>query len=270
MGMLFTPERRAEIFQNLIAFLQADESIVGAVSLGSTASDFRDENSDINLIGVVRNGAIFATAYTKWHERLLHLFPVVHTCITRQSDYEVRLLLLLEHFLILDVHFVKLGLLSAEHKPWHVVFDRTEGDIPAILERTYDEEVAQAPLRVYTSIIDALWYRAMKCAIAIKRGETWHAMHLIETIRDDAVRLAGLNHRIVTDHYQEVDRLPEMFLVHLRHAIPTSTSPQALRRALRAGLMLLFDQAEALEPGFDLAVARPLEKRLITFLDLYS
>ena len=78
MTSLFTAERRADVLDNLKTFFQADEQIAGLVLVGSGAKPEQDSYSGIDLLVVVKNGAVFLSTYRKWRERLLTLFNVAY------------------------------------------------------------------------------------------------------------------------------------------------------------------------------------------------
>lgn len=268
MAELYTPQRRAEIQENLLTFLQTDEQIVGVITVGSGAQGFRDSYSDVNLLIVVSDDATTYGVYSKWKTRLVALYPRI-AGFEEQDTETFRYVCLLDNYLSLDLQFTKLRRLMARHKPWHVAFDRS-GKLPELLDKAYAAEQDAAPLREYHRIVETVWQPVLKCAIALRRDETWRALYLLEYLRSQAVQLAGINHGIDTRDFADVDRLPEMFLVHLRHTIPTSTSSSAIRRALRTTVVLLFGEITRLEERLALPSATALRQQILNYLDAYA
>jgi hypothetical protein len=269
MAELYTPQRRAEIQDNLLTFLQTDEQIAGVVVVGSGAEGYRDSYSDINLVIAIADNVTVYAVYHKWKARLIALYPRLAGYEEQQSNDTVRFVCLLDNFLVLDLQFIKLRLVAARHKPWHIIFDRTNS-LHERLEKAYAEEQKVAPLREYTRLMETIWQPILKCVAALRRNEIWRALHLLEALRNQAVQLAGMNHDIDTHEFADIDRLPEMFLVHLRHTIPTSTGTAAIRRALRTTVVLLFDETAALEKRLNQPDASALRGQILAYLDAYG
>jgi predicted nucleotidyltransferase len=269
MAELYTSERRAEILENLLTFFQTDEQIVGLVLVGSGAVGFRDAYSDINLLVVADNEIPVYALFHKWNTRLNALYPRLTAFEQVNSNEAYHIRCLLENYLALDLQFIKLRRLSAYNQPWQVVVDRT-GEMLERLEKTYAEELTTAPIREYTRIMETVWMPILKCVAALRRNEIWRALYLLEELRKQAVELAGMNHGLDTRGFTAVDRLPEMFLVHLRHTIPTSTSTPAVRRALRTTVVLLFGEISTLEDRLSLPRASALRQRILTYIEAYS
>lgn len=269
MAELFTPERRVEILENLLIFLKTDDQISGVVMVGSTAENFRDNYSDINLLVITADNLPVYPVYHKWKTRFTALYNRLSSFETGYDGERYHFGCLLDNYLSLEMHFLKLEKLIAKRKPWQIAFDRV-GNLEHHLERTYAEEQMVAPVREYTRIMETIWLPIMKCVAALRRDEIWRALYLLEELRDKAVQIAGMNHGIDTHGFTAVDYLPEMFLVHLRHTIPTSTSTPAIRRALKTAVVLLFREAVLLEDRMNLASNAPLRKRLLEYIEAYA
>jgi predicted nucleotidyltransferase len=269
MAELYTPQRRAEIQENLLTFLQTDEQIAGVVLVGSGAEEYRDSYSDINLLIAVADNMTVYAVYHKWKTRLIALYPRIAGYEIQQANEAFHYTSLLDNFLVLDLQFAKARRTIAHHKPWKICFDRT-GTLQETLEKAYSDEQNEAPLREYTRLIDTIWQPILKCATALRRNEIWRALHLLEGLRNQVVEIAGMNHNIDTHDFTDVDRLPEMFLVHLRHTLPTGTGVPAIRRALRTTVVLLFDEIEALETRLAVSKASTLRGQMLAYLEAYS
>ena len=135
--------------------------------------------------------------------------------------------------------------LAAVSKPWCVIFDQTlSEDIEKTLEASYSAERIAAPTRFYRQMMTTIWQPILKC-VAGTQSPTKHgvALYMLDEIREQTIQLAAMNYDIDTANYAEVDQLPEMLLIKLRHTLPTSTSNVSIRRALRTTLVLFFQQA---------------------------
>ncbi len=247
---LFTPERRQEVLDDLIMFFRADDDIAGLVLVGADTPTVavNDPYGGLWLRVVLKNGAVFPSVYTKWRKRLYHVLPAAYLYDETLEPDQVQLHLLLDDYLEISLLFTRLVDLRAVRKPWCVLFDQTEAkDIRPTLEATQDEQRVSAPVRTYQELMQRSWQPIVRCVAALKRGETWRALHMLDQVRDAMIQIAAINHNLEARGYAEVDQLPEMFLVRLRHTLPTDSSEVAIRRALRMTLQLFFSVAEEFE-----------------------
>jgi len=271
MSALFTAERRDEVLKNLQTFLQADDQIAGAVLVGSGVRGFQDNYSGIDLLVAVKNGTIFPSVYAKWKDRLLTLFPIVYH-FESVNDPETGICsLMFDNYLEVNLNFMPLRCLVAARKPWCVLFDQTElQEVEPTLQNSYRETIVEAPTRAYLDLMSMIWQPVIKCVTALNRDETWRALHMLERVRNQTIELAAMNYDVDTRNYTEVDKLPEMLLVALRHTLPTSISNVAIRRALNTTVTIFFQQAEKLEETIEPRLAQDLKQRILPYIEAYS
>jgi len=269
---LFAVERRAEVLTSLVTFLRVDEQIAGLVQVGSGAKEgVQDQYGGIDLLVVIKNGAVFPSVYRKWRERIVTLFPVSFSFESKATAESALYSLMLNDYMEINLYFTRVQNLKAETKPWKVLFDQTETqDIEPILEATYQAERVAAPSRTYARMMASIWQPIIKCVIAMNRDETWRALYMLEQVREQTIELAAMNYGVDTANYAEVDQLPEMLLVSLRHSVPTAISQIAIRRALRATTTIFFAQAELLEETVDYRLADSLKKKILPYIDAYA
>jgi hypothetical protein len=115
-----------------------------------------------------------------------------------------------------------------------------------------------------------IWQPIIKCVAALNRGETWRSLHMLDQIRTQTIELAAMNYKVDTANFAEVDQLPEMLLIRMRHTLPTGTSDVAIRRALRMTIVLFFQQAELLEESLDLSLAADLKQYISPYIEAYA
>lgn len=270
MGVaLVTPQERYEILEKLVTVLKEDASVIGVVIVGSGASGFLDVYSDIDLVVVLADDRVFISMYQALKAILQKEFNVFYHFEQHVSTEDTTLLIMLDNFLELDIQFVKGRVLAVKDKQWTVRYDR-HGDLDDRVQESFSETQMVAPRRIYLRVVERIWQPILKCVAALNRNEIWHALHMLEQIRNETVHLAGINHRVQTHGFTDVDQLPEMFLVHLRHTIPTSTSNVAIRRALRSTVRLFFSEALTLEGHLRLDVASKMQEKLMPYIEAYS
>ena len=253
----------------LVSSLQERSEVLGIVLLGSGVDGFKDRYSDVDLMVILDSQSIFALSYEKIKHWLLSAYGAqFYFEVMRKSD-DMLLCALLKNFTEVDIQIVSQSALVIRTDQTKVLYDST-GTLEDVMDEAFSETQTVAPRRVYLEIVERIWQPVLRCLSALNRGEVWRALHNLEQVRDKAVELAGINHKISTRAYSDVDQLPEMFLVALRHSLPSSTSPTAIHRALRHTLALFFLEAQTMERHFRLDVARKMEAALLPYVDAHG
>lgn len=267
--ILFTPERREQVYNNLITFLKTDERIQGVVMVGSGVHGFRDHYSGIDLIIVVKESRLVNEAASKWRTRIETLYETVcHHETSVGLDYK-HYSVMLDTYLTIDMQFLTEARLRQEVAPYKVIFDRT-GEIEVLMKRAPNQPIHHNPQAKYAEIIQAVWQPMLKGIIAVKRSETWRAIYMLELVRDYTVELAGIRYGLDVRSFHDADLLPEMFLIHLRHTLPTSISDVAIKRSINTAIHLFFGEAAALDERFGAALSKPLETHITNFVEAYG
>jgi predicted nucleotidyltransferase len=269
MTALATPEERNEILDKLVEALKQRDFIRGIALIGSGAKGFIDIYSDVDLLVLLKDDAIFQLSYLKVKEEIESLFRVVLSFEHFRNNEDLMLIAMLDNYLELDVQVVTARALIMRERNYKILYDPEEV-LYDLFEDSFTETQMAAPRRIYIELIERSWQPILKCVGAINRDETWRALKMLEEIRDVTVQLAGMNHKISTKGYANVDKLPEMFLVNLRHTIPTSTSSTALRRALKVTVGMLFAEALTIELTLRLTIAVKMQEYLIPYVEAYS
>ncbi|PJF34170.1 MAG: hypothetical protein CUN57_00235, partial [Phototrophicales bacterium] len=122
----------------------------------------------------------------------------------------------------------------------------------------------------YEQHMQTIWNPVVTCVREINRNNLWKAASELEILRKHMVEIAGLRHLEFTQDYHRMHSLPEMFQVQLRHTLPTSVTPVAIRRALKITLSMLFAETTLLDEHFGTSYTEKLQDRLTQFVELYS
>lgn len=271
MTTLFTQRRRLDVLDKLTSFFATDNAIAGLVLVGSSVEDDMDDFSGLDLLVVIANGAVYPSVYRKWKTRLYDLMPLAYEFELEASFDHAIYSMMLHNFLEINLYFSPLKTLVAHRQPWHVIFDHSPNeDIQLILEASYQRETVIGPARRYQHMMTSIWQPIIKCVAALSRNEIWRSLHMLDGIRQQTIELASLNYDVDSRNYTEIDKLPEMFLIHLRHSLPVNTDKIAIRRALQATTNLFFQQAELFEEGLQLKLAVEVRDKMQPYIEAYA
>jgi predicted nucleotidyltransferase len=245
---LFTPEQRQEYLDRLLAALEADDRLAGVLIVGSGATGFDDEYSDLDLVVVVADGHDPETVWQEWRDPIARLLPVVRCGDVRYGPGSYLWVVLLEGLLELDVGFVCFATLAARRARWKVAFDRS-GRIEEAMRRSWQERPVPDVRAAHLRAVDSIWHYLLRAVAGVKRGQPWAAVHELEQVRSAAIRLGALRLGLENKHCREVHEMPPDFLADLEQTLPRTTDAPELLRAICAASTCFFRQArELLEP----------------------
>jgi hypothetical protein len=268
MTELFTLQQRQDIYDTLLQQFVNDTRITGVISFGATENAFADDNSGINLLIIIEKPSIIDIIFTLWVKRLEILFKS-DTPFTFIINNDLNnLSILLSNYLQISVQFRALSRFFLVGTDWCLMFDRDEHVLNYLDKRAKNRE--HHIKSTYITHMGTIWNPIVSCVRELRRRNLWKAIAELEIIRKHMVEIAGLRHLEFTQDYINMDLLPEMFLVQLRHTLPTSISETAIRRSLKTTLGMLFAETTALDEQFDTAFTEQLESRLSDFVELYS
>jgi len=271
MTEMFNARRRQDVLDRLFTFFQSDSAIVGLVLVGSAAEAEPDNFSGLDFIVVVANGAVFPSVFRKWRTRISEILPVQYEHEAHSAIDSGAVAMMLNDYLEITLYFVSLKNLVVDQSPWQVLFDQTTGeDITDKLEHSFRREKVTGPVRTYQQMMESIWQPIVKCVAAINRGELWRALHMIERIRNQTIELAAINYGVDIRNYAEIDQLPEMLLVKLRHTIPTGVEVIAIRRALQMTCDLFFMQASLFEENIPLRLSDTLRDKMLPYIQAFA
>lgn len=273
MSELFTPERRAEVLENLQVFLQADDQIAGLAMMGEPlTSESEDLYNGFELLVIVRDSAVFASTYLKWRDRLSGLMPIVYSFESEITVDSVTYHMMLSNFLEVTLYFIRMRNLTVKRTPWRILFDQTvTQDLAEYLKHAYTEEAITKPTNTYRHMMRTVWRPILKCMNALHREEYWRAHHMLTLIREDTIQLAAINYRLDIRHHEEVDQLPDDVLTKLESTLPSDASAASIRDALHHLVVLFFEQAKQLEKNTtDLRLVDNVQNTLLPYIEAFG
>ena len=268
MISLFTPEQRQDIYEMILQQLRDDDRITGILAMGSEDVAFRDDVDPIDLLIIIEKPSIIDIVFTLWVKRFEDMFgsdEPFHVLIN-EDLHTVHLLT--PNYLQISAQFRSVNRFYLMGNDWCIAFDRV-GHIQEYLEKR-EQSREQAIRNLYQSHMHTVWQPVLSCARELKRDNLWKAMSELNILRKIAVEVAGIRYLAFTEDYRNMEYLPDMFRVLLRHTLPTTVSPHAIRRSLKATLNMLFTETLMLDEHFGTDYTDQLEERLNTFVELYT
>ncbi len=262
---LYTPQERQKILDLLIAALQTDNRITGAILVGSGSVGFDDEYSDIDMAIIVAAEDDVDPVSQEWLARFEELLPVAHHFIFSRAPNVYLYGFMLENFLELDISFQSISDLSARRERWKVAFDRT-GKIEPFMQASWANRTEPDLRETYFRWLNSIWHYVLHIGLCVKRGHLWRARHYLEQLRDRTVELAGLNNGLNTSNFRQVDQMPDDFRIALQETLVSELESDEILRALRAATRCFFKQAHALDEKLDFDYSSSLAAKMEDYL----
>ncbi len=290
---LFTVQRRKNLLESLIAFFKVDHTIAGAMLVGASAEPRQDAFSGLSIEVIVNPTADFSLTYRKWREYLPTMMTTVGQVEHMVHGSHATIALMLEGYLELTLYFMGLNqmlaparlwkfpdgstrlvpIINPAPRPWKLLYANpsVKDKLIELINNCKDVPETNTLDITYRELVRGIWQPIVHAVVALQRGEIWRAISRVDEIRNKIIHLASLNYGVDVRQYAEVDQLPEMLLVALRHTIPTNTSDVAIRRSLLNAVHLFFSQAQILEEtsGSELESA-PIRQRMLEYVENYS
>lgn len=266
--LFFTPEQRQAALDGLLAELQTDPRIAGAIVVGSASEGFGDAYSDIDLDVVMHRAEDVAPVVADWTARIRAMFDVWGQFSVDYAPDSFLRGFLLERYLELDIGFIHLGNLQAGKPRWRVAFDRS-GQIEGIQQRTWAAHQGPDVRAEYAHAVGSIWHYVLHVAVAARRGQVWRALTDLDTVRQRAIAMAGLRHEVNVKRARYADELPAAFRAALEKSLPAQATPDAIMDALRAATACFFDEARPVAQTLGVEPPDALADRLFALLDAW-
>lgn len=268
MTQLFTSQQRQTIYDIILHQLKNDQRITGIIVLGTRDEPFSHPADSIDLLVIIEKPSIINIVFTLWVKRLEDLFDSemsFNTIIDEDLNYVA---LLLDNYLQIGVQFRSVNRFNLVGTDWCVAFDRKN-----LIQNYLDKRMKTREQHVqalYKSHMLAIWHPVVGCVRELRRENLWKAVAELEILRKHTVEVAGLRYLEFTQDYRNMSQLPEMFLVQLRHTLPTNITPTAIRRSLKITLGLLFAETHVLDEHYNTSYTQDLKRRLNDIVELYT
>ncbi|MBX3144814.1 MAG: nucleotidyltransferase domain-containing protein [Trueperaceae bacterium] len=226
---MFTPTQRSSLLKELIRAAEDDDSVVGAVQVGSLAKGDGDEWSDIDLMLRIEPEGDMDAVVARWTERFYAAHGAVHHLDVRRGATLYRVFLL-DTTLQVDVSFWPFEQFVAYGHGFKQLF----GD-PIRVTEPAESDAAQ--------LLGMAWLYALHSRSSIARGKPWQAVTMLDELRDQVLALACLRHGLRAYQGRDADRLPDAVKAELLAARARSISLPDLAASHAALLRMLMSEA---------------------------
>jgi hypothetical protein len=261
-------EHRDNVLTRLSAALRDDERIAGAVLVGSGATGFIDDESDIDLAAPVASGYDAKAVFEDWQIRIEALLAPYYSAETAFTAQHHLMVLLCDGPLEIDLSFPALESLVPLRPTWRVLWDRS-GDVERRMSAHVEPRRVDPP-QTYIWALNRCMHRALYASKALKRAQLWKAILLLDELRTRTLQLACLH--VLGDTFSDplgtdgverhADSLPPEILAELARTIPAGADIASLRASLDACAHGILTHAAALDERYNIARPTPLAEIL--------
>ncbi len=219
---MFSPEERARLRSELLAYARGDRRISGAAITGSGAEEREDQWSDIDLAFGVAEAAEVPNVLSDWTEHMYGQHQALHHLDVTSGAWIYRVFLLASTLQV-DLAFVPAAEFRALAPTFRLVFGNAN-------------EARHAPAPAAADLIGFGWLYALHARSCIARGNFWQAEYMISGVRDHALALACIRYGLPAVHGRGIDRLPRNVTAQFERSLVRQLNAGELSRAFRAAL----------------------------------
>ena len=247
-AIMFTPEDRIRLSSSLLDLAGRDDRITGAAVTGSAAASHEDQWSDVDLAFAVGAAADFARVLSDWTEHMYRQHGALHHLDVMFGAWTYRVFLL-PNTLQVDLAFV----IETEFRALAATFQLIFGKANEPRDPSPPEAGA---------IVGMAWLYALHARSCIARGRLWQAEYMISGIRDNALALACLRHKVSTDHGRGFDLLPVGLTAEFEESLVRQLSAVELSRSFAAVVRRLLDEIRSINEELE-GRLRPVLTQLV-------
>ena len=256
---LFTLTDREVIKNDLINLLTAIPEITAIILIGSAATGYTDELSDIDIMSVVNDEVNIMGVMDTVCAEIKARYNVL--CFAQLTERRLQVCLI-DNYLELNFSYRTIETLEAKAACWQVLFDKID-NVGSIMQSTYAqfEEVNRANIDdAYQNKLieysEQIWHFIFHAAAAINRGRFWKAIKELDFVRNNIIELKGLRYALPMSRHSDVDKIPQGELALLQKTLPSLLTKEALADNLRHLITAAYDELEINQPNLHITVSR--------------
>lgn len=242
--LVFTPQQRERIREELIAAAKADSRVAGAAHLGSAALGLQDRWSDIDLALALAPGADLNEVLADWTNRLHRDHAAVAHYDVRRGSILYRVFLL-GNTLQVDLSFWPANELRAIGPKFSLIFGSAG-------------EPTSAPVPDSNDLIGMAWLYALHVRSSIARSRLLQAEHMLSGMRDNVLALMCKHQGVPAAQGRGLDDLTEEQKLRAADCRACSLEPVELQRAFRATTDVFLDELRCADAELAARLEDPL------------
>ena len=216
---MFTQTQRDQIRATILERAAADPQISSAAITGSGAAGSQDEWSDIDLAFALADGVEMTAALSDWTAYMYAEHAAIHHLDVPAGPWLYRVFLL-PGTLQVDIAFVA----AAEFRPMASTFKLVFGSANA---------PGDFPQPSPESLVGLGWLYALHVRSCVARKRLWQAEYMISGLRNQALALACIRHRLPSAHGRGIDQLPPEVTTKFEPGLVRVLEPGELIRVFR-------------------------------------
>jgi predicted nucleotidyltransferase len=244
--VLFTPEERTRLREELILAARTDPQIIGAAITGSAAVGREDRWSDIDLALCLAPNADASQVIANWTERMYRDHNALEHLDVWRGDTLFRVFLLADTLQV-DLAFWSATEFGATAPTFRLVFGKAN-------------ERPHIPPTTATDLIGLAWVYALHVRSSLARGRMWQAEFMLSAMRDQTLALACLRHDLPTHEARGIDDLPSDITALFTETLACSLDTSELKRAFAAMTSVLLLEIEQEDAALAKRLSLPLKE----------
>lgn len=240
---MFTPARRAELRDRLVASAHQDAQVTAAALVGSGAVGREDAWSDVDLALRLAKDASPVAVADHWTGQLYAGYDAVDHLDVWAGGALYRVFLLPDTLQV-DLSFWPSDASAATGPAFRLLF----GEAPP------PRPISPPDPR---PLVGRGWLHALHARSAIARARPLQALQMLDGLRDQVVALACLRHQLPPHQGRGVDDLPPAETERLAGTLVGDLDPDTLGPALGALVEALLTEAGLVDPALAARLAGP-------------
>jgi len=244
MAKIYSAQDRQEAFEYVLSAARECERIIALVQVGSGATGYRDDRSDLDFVIALDSDGSMPEAMDFIHRKIAEQYDLL---FFKQDEPRHLQSYVLSDLLEIDIGYGGYENAAARKPAFKVLFDRS-GTVEEKMIRSRewmdDHIYSDKQKKDIASACEAVWVRLMHAAVAIHRGNLFRAIGELEYVRKLYIDLLGDRYRLESSLNREIDRLPEKEKEAIRSTFVAGENPADLWRSLLNLTRLVYQELE--------------------------
>ena len=215
---MYNESERESYFQQVTSQIQAILDVEGIIQLGSGTVGYTDAYSDIDLM--------IATT-----EQIIEVKDKIITILQNMDAFYVKDHSFFRNGLEMNISVLSVRLLNVKSPFWKIQFDRHGQVVEKMTEENNKFHTQESPYLKPYDIGSEYAYLLRKVRIELRRGNSFYAMQMLETLRDKAITMQIINENKKLHQFKAYHTLDSKFLDELSKSYPSKIETMEIWKA---------------------------------------